>query len=714
MFRFIFRSKFVITSLGITFLALACMGCWELKPNDVEGKKYVVNPYDAKSKDDLKWSEYLYRHLKKRGGDFAPVFYDQKVKDCTEILFHLDKGLDHDFVVENKGDVISLTAKSVSSAIWLIHQYMRHVGDEDDRFPANDLPAAILSFADTVGDFSFKYRDVYAPAGLDEDTRGVLDLNCIDDAWGIWGHNIGVTVSDKSDQNIYASIKGERHNEQYCFTSEKLYHYVEKYINTNYGKGFEGSMNFAILPNDNNLVCQCPGCVAEGNTPQNATPAVTSMIKRLAARFKQHKFFTSSYLTTKTVTEEKMPDNVGVLVSVIDWQPSSKHNDPQKQKLEVMIDEWRKVCKHIYIWDYINNYDDYFTPYPILLAMQERFRFYKEKGIEGVFLNGSGYEYSTFSDMETCVLAALMMNVDLDVERLMRDYFQRMYPVAGTTIADFYSAMLKNWNNSKKVMPYYGGIDDKVKAYLNPDEFVDFYHKIINFKKLADDDEAYLLRRLITALSYTRLEMARYLGTKEHGFAYFENNTFLIHDDVHEWLTVFNDDSKVFNFKTINESGDLTAHYVNSWKQNLLSLKHIEQRPLSQKFTMTCHEGTFPMPGLSDGQFGIPVNYYYGWNIMPYQQVSITVPAEMTRGGGTLAMNLFSYVRHRIQLPSKIEIYDGKKLLSSETMDMSYKDGAFQTRWEKTLPQGFNGKVTLKLYATGKYHLAVDELFMIN
>jgi hypothetical protein len=99
---------------------------------------------------------------------------------------------------------------------------------------------------------------------------------------------------------------------------------------------------------------------------------------------------------------------------------------------------------------------------------------------------------------------------------------------------------------------------------------------------------------------------------------------------------------------------------------------------------------------------------------MPYQQVSITVLAEMTRGGGTLAMNLFSYVRHRIQLPSKIEIYDGKKLLSSETMDMSYKDGAFQTRWEKTLPQGFNGKITLKLYATGKYHLAVDELFMIN
>lgn len=58
------------------------------------------------------------------------------------------------------------------------------------------------------------------------------------------------------------------------------------------------------------------------------------------------------------------------------------------------------------------------------------------ESIEGIFLNGSGYDYSTFSDMETCVLAQLMVNVDLDVETLIRDYYHRKYPVAGTVIAN--------------------------------------------------------------------------------------------------------------------------------------------------------------------------------------------------------------------------------------------------------------------------------------
>lgn len=712
MFRFIFRSKFFITSIVTFILALTCMGCLEISPNDIEGNKYVIHPYDHKSKDDLRWSEYLYKHLKKRGGEFSPVFYEEKVENCTNVYFHLDTELAHDFTVKNKGNAIYLTTRSASNAVWLIHQFMRHIGDRDDRFPSDDLPATLLTFADTTGNFTFKYRDIYAPPSLNEDIRGVLALNNIDESWGIWGHNIGVTVLDKSDLSIYASIKGIRNSEQYCFTSEKLYHYIEKYINSNYGKGTSKSMNFAILPNDNNLVCQCPGCVAEGNTATNATPAVTSMIKRLAKQFKQHKFFTSAYHTTKVATQEKLPDNVGVLVSVIDWQPNRKTDDRQKKNLETMLNDWGKVCKHIYIWDYINNYDDYFTPYPILMAIQDRFKFYKEKGIEGVFLNGSGYDYSTFSDMETCVLAALMMNVNLDVKQFIYDYFYRMYPTTGTIIAEFYFSMLDKWSQSQKVMPYYGGIEEKMNVYLDADKFVEFYNQIIRLKKHAGEEEAYLLRRLITTLSFTRLEIARHLGHKEHGYAQLENGKMIVKEEVEEWLEVFNDGYKAYNLTAINESGDLSADYVNSWKQYLLSDKIVENSLLNKKVTLTCDEGTSTIQGLTDGELGLPVNYYYGWNILPYKEVTLTLPAGAMSEGKTLAMNIFSYIRHRIHVPSKIEVYEGKKLLCSEKIDMSDRDGAFQTKWEKRLPQATSGKISIKLYSTGNYHLAIDELFI--
>ena len=86
MFRFIFRSKFFFSTLRLIVISIICFGCSGFDSADnIEGEKYVIYPTDYDSKDDLKWSEYLYRHLKKRGGENSPVFYDKKVKDGKRI-----------------------------------------------------------------------------------------------------------------------------------------------------------------------------------------------------------------------------------------------------------------------------------------------------------------------------------------------------------------------------------------------------------------------------------------------------------------------------------------------------------------------------------------------------------------------------------------------------------------------------------------------------
>ena len=54
---------------------------------------------------------------------------------------------------------------------------------------------------------------------------------------------------------------------------------------------------------------------------------------------------------------------------------------------------------NIYIWDYINNFDDYLTPFPILKIAQQRLQFFKQHGASGIFFNGSGYSYSSFDEM---------------------------------------------------------------------------------------------------------------------------------------------------------------------------------------------------------------------------------------------------------------------------------------------------------------------------
>ncbi len=57
---------------------------------------------------------------------------------------------------------------------------------------------------------------------------------------------------------------------------------------------------------------------------------------------------------------------------------------------------------------YERNYDDYLSPFPCLLVMQQRLELYRQLGIKGVFVNGSGDDYSAFDDMQTHVLALLL------------------------------------------------------------------------------------------------------------------------------------------------------------------------------------------------------------------------------------------------------------------------------------------------------------------
>jgi hypothetical protein len=339
-----------------------------------------------------------------------------------------------------------------------------------------------------VGHFPFKYRDVYSPTNRDEDIRGVLGLNNIDTDWGIWGHNISLTLPDEPDRNVFAYYEGQRVSSQFCFSSDKLYRYICDYIIDNCGDGKDVPYNFAILPNDNNIACMCGHCQGAGNSEGNSTPAVTKMIRKLATRFPSHTFFTSAYHTTDKPCKHALPENAGVIVSAIDWQPGKELKG--KTLFEQKIGEWSKKTNNIYVWDYINNYDDYLTPYPILKSMQRRFKIYRDNGIKGIFLNGSGYDYSTFEDMHTQLLASLMMNPDINIERSVKDYFCRNYPVTGAVISDYYCSLLRNEESTDKVIPIYGGIDEKIDVFLEPNSFVEFYDTITVLKNRAEEDNA--------------------------------------------------------------------------------------------------------------------------------------------------------------------------------------------------------------------------------
>ena len=151
----------------------------------------------------------------------------------------------------------------------------------------------------------------------------------------------------------------------------------------------------------------------------------------VAAFFPNTRSFTTSYLTTQQVTNKQLPPNVGVIVSAIDYPlRRTDGKDEQDKKFAEQLDNWKKVTNNIYIWDYINNFDDYLTPFPILKIAQQRLQLFKQHGASGIFFNGSGYSYSSFDEMRTFVLSALLINPELPVDELIKSYFNQEYPVS--------------------------------------------------------------------------------------------------------------------------------------------------------------------------------------------------------------------------------------------------------------------------------------------
>lgn len=357
----------------------------------------------------------------------------------------------------------------------------------------------------------FEFRALCTPTNNNPKAWGIKGTHNVDNDWGLWGHNIWKVVGKKPSRDIYAIVNGERDTTQYCFTSPMLYKYLEEWIIDYWG---EKGARFSIIPGDNKRVCQCFRCKQIGCTRTSATPAVADMLTRLADKFPQHQFFMASYHSTTEPPTKPLPKNAGVMLSTM--AIPFRYNFYENKgfhKFDAIVKAWKEVTPLLYVWEYNRNFDDYLSPYPCLFILQERFKYYHSVGISGVFINGSGYDYSSFDDVQSYVMAKLMFDSEADVERLVRTFYKKYYPKSGSIIADYYLALEKRAKETNHILPYYGTIEEEVESYLNPKEFAAFWDELNEKKASLSGQERTLVDNMLTAFAYTRFMLLNTPGT---------------------------------------------------------------------------------------------------------------------------------------------------------------------------------------------------------
>lgn len=646
--------------------------------------EYAVCAYSTDDADDVKWAEYLKTHFQKRATDQDCIVAGMASDNSQlQVKVDLDPTLSTDYAVERDDIQITLRARTPQAMLWLQYQFMAAASEQDRRFTTIDLPASVVSCqADTAGSFAFEYRGIYSPFNADADLMPILGTNNVDFDWGLWGHNLRKVFTDGIPQEAYALVGGKRDDSQFCFSSETLYKAYENYVIDQYGEGNDNeTVRFAVMPNDNSVVCQCAACKAAGNTSVSATPAVTKMVERLARRFPKHQFFTSSYTTTAQPPSHSLPTNVGVLVSTLalPMQMAMDGSSEEQRKFEATMKAWRGVVSHIYVWDYMRNFDDYITPYPCLNHIKARLQYFRKLGVDGVFYNGSGYDYASFDDVQTYAIAQLMANPDADVSQLVRHFYAKAYPVTGKLFADYYMELEDK--AQKAVLNPYTGIADAARLYLSADALESFWQSLDLGKKKAVDTERRSINEILTALGFTRLELLRLQPSAP------------AQAKVDALLSLLSAHVAFKDLAAYRESFGETDKYIAEWRTSSpWILNGNKLRGIALTSTSKLDPEYSDLLQLTDGKAGFASDYHTGWLLNSGEQLQLTIPKAVISGDCQLKFCFLQAPQWHIFAPSAVEVWQSGKLVG------------------KAVPTAADGKMDVVVAAKGLKNSAPVEL----
>ena len=657
--------RFSILALHFLLLGMCQSNAERITSTQVSllSKGYNISAQPNASKIDEKWAKYFYDHLKNRVKDTQRIVLNGQNANYLSLKVKVDNSLANDYCIKNENKQWFITAKTERTIKWLIYQFIKKISEDDISVQAPDLNPSIINLNKGCTNFAFAYREPHFSPNLNEDYNQIYNTHNIEIDWGLWGHNLSKVI-DKSNKAIFATVEGKHNESQLDFTSDALYKEIEDYIIDNFGT--EKPMKFMIMPNDNAIVSDSPKNKSLGSTATNATPSVSFMINRLAKRFPKHTFFTSSYLTTKISPSQKLANNTGVIISTIDLPKGiALNNHKATQEFYNTLQQWKPKTSEVYLWDYACDFDDYFTPYPILKGFQKQLKSFKEKGVKGVFINGSGYDYSSFNDVQTFVMTSLLIDETLSVDDLVTRFFKQYYPISGSLLTEYYLSLENAQQQKNKPLQPYGNFTNALQTYLSAEQFVSFYDKLGAILPKTQEEEHKALEKLYSALSFTRLQLAYTNGYNNYGFALRKNNSLQLRPQVQQWIEALSKSTKYKEMARYQEEEKGTVKgYIGQWNA-LLTRTNLQNLILGEQLIAksTLDEDYQNLSVLTDGLEGFPLDYHIGWVINSIDDLKVLLPSQsQTKKAKKIAISFLQNEEGRFYMPTKIEIYKNDKL----------------------------------------------------
>jgi hypothetical protein len=167
------------------------------------------------------------------------------------------------------------------------------------------------------------------------------------------------------------------------------------------------------------------------------------------------------------------------------------------QEFEKILDQWLKLSKHVYIYEYysVGGMARANLPWPMIHTMRTDIPYYHKKGVEGFYTQQSDNLFYRLG-LNFYVAAKLCWNADLDVDALLNDYFEKFYGPSAIPMKNFYMAIeksMQDWNGCSS----YGlqGVNPRMGIKIFTRELlVEMRNNIVEAERLSSGNEIYSRR----------------------------------------------------------------------------------------------------------------------------------------------------------------------------------------------------------------------------
>ena len=271
--------------------------------------------------------------------------------------------------------------------------------------------------------------------------------------WGIHTFHtlMPPSVYFKKHPEYYSVYQGKRSDKaQLCLSNKAMRIELTKNLLDVIAKN-PGYWCYDVSQNDNPWSCECAACKKLEKKYGGHSGAIIWFVNQVAKDVKHYfpdiYIGTFAYRYTRHAPKSSIKPADNVVIRLCDIECCMAHPLEACEKNRSFLsdmNDWRKIAKNIYIWDYTTGFLNYLLPFPNFDVLAANFRYFSRSNVIGILEEGAhDAPWNEFSELKQWLIAKLMWNPNQDIDSLATLFVTDYYGKAAPFVKQYYDLCRK-------------------------------------------------------------------------------------------------------------------------------------------------------------------------------------------------------------------------------------------------------------------------------